>query len=39
MKKYPLGIQTFEKIISGGFLYIDKTKEIYPLTQSGGYYF
>ena len=39
MNRYPLGIQTFEKIISNEFLYIDKTKGIYQLTQSGGYYF
>ena len=39
MKKYPLGIQTFEKIIKENLLYIDKTKEIYQLTQHGGYYF
>jgi hypothetical protein len=39
MKPYPLGIQTFEKIINDNFLYIDKTKEIYQLTQFGRYYF
>ena len=39
MKAYPLGVQTFEKIINKGQLYIDKTKEIYKLIQFGGYYF
>ncbi len=39
MKTYPLGIQTFEKIIDKDFLYVDKTREIYHLTRVGGYYF
>lgn len=39
MKSYPLGVQTFEKIIDKNQLYIDKTKEIYRLIQFGGYYF
>ena len=39
MKTYPLGVQTFEKIINKNQLYIDKTREIYHLIQSGGYYF
>jgi len=24
-KKYPIGIQTFEDIITGGYCYVDKT--------------
>jgi len=39
MRGYPLGIQTFEKIINKNLLYIDKTKDIYHLTEFGGYYF
>ncbi len=39
MKTYPLGIQTFEKIIEGDFLYIDKTDRIYHLANTSGYYF
>ena len=39
MKNYPLGIQTFEKIIEEDFLYIDKTQEIYRLIKKAGYYF
>ncbi len=25
MRKYPVGIQTFERIIKEGFIYVDKT--------------
>ena len=40
MKKLPLGIQTFSKMIEGDYLYIDKTEQIYNLiTYSGQYYF
>ena len=28
-KLYPIGIQTFEKIRNGNYLYIDKTEIIY----------
>ena len=31
-RKYPLGIQTFERIIKGNYVYIDKTKLVYNLT-------
>jgi hypothetical protein len=37
--KYPIGIQTFEKIVEGGFVYVDKTELIYKLVNSGEYYF
>ncbi len=37
--KYPVGIQTFEKIRTGGYLYVDKTEAMYPLIKDGGYYF
>ena len=37
--KYPLGIQTFEKIREGGFLYMDKTAMVYDLAKGGTYYF
>ncbi len=39
MKKLPIGIQTFRKIIEEGFLYVDKTKQIYELLNSGNYFF
>ncbi len=37
--KYPIGIQTFEEIISGGYVYVDKTELVYKLIDSGKYYF
>ncbi len=37
-KLYPLGIQTFEKIREGNFLYIDKTEYIYRLASSDATY-
>ena len=39
MKTYPLGLQTFEKIIEGEYLYIDKTQEIYSLIRRKSYFF
>lgn len=38
-KKYPIGVQTFSKIIEGGFAYVDKTAFIEPLVNNNGYYF
>ncbi|MBO5444794.1 MAG: AAA family ATPase, partial [Muribaculaceae bacterium] len=37
--KYPVGIQTFEKIINGGYTYVDKTEYIRKLLRGGEYYF
>jgi hypothetical protein len=39
MRKYPIGLQDFSKIRKDGFLYIDKTRLIYNLIESGNYYF
>ena len=39
MTKYPVGIQTFEKIRQGGYLYIDKTQYVYDIAISFGYVF
>lgn len=39
MRKYPIGIQDFEKIRENNYLYVDKTKIIHSLIQSGSYYF
>ncbi|MBP3511239.1 MAG: ATP-binding protein [Prevotella sp.] len=39
MKKYPIGIQSFEKIRTEGFFYIDKTRHIYDMATAGRYYF
>lgn len=36
---YPIGIQNFEKIREGGYIYVDKTAMIYDLVKSGTYYF
>jgi hypothetical protein len=38
-RKLPIGIQSFEKIISGNFIYVDKTAYIYKLVHSGIPYF
>ncbi|MDI6793813.1 MAG: AAA family ATPase [bacterium] len=33
MKQLPIGIQTFEHLITGDFLYVDKTRHIYELIK------
>ncbi|MGN0206062.1 MAG: AAA family ATPase, partial [Muribaculaceae bacterium] len=35
LKRCPIGIQTFEKLISMDYLYVDKTDMVYELTHSG----
>ncbi len=37
--KYPIGIQQFEKIRTGGYVYVDKTAHIYNLSHRGCYFF
>lgn len=37
--KYANGIQSFEKMRTGGYAYVDKTADIYRLVTSGSYYF
>ena len=39
LKLYPLGIQTFERIIKENRLYVDKTEYIYRMTHCDGTYF
>lgn len=39
MKKLPIGIQTFSEIRDGGYVYVDKTKQIHELITSGKYFF
>ncbi|MDR1166650.1 MAG: ATP-binding protein [Deltaproteobacteria bacterium] len=39
MKKLPIGVQTFKKIIEGGYAYADKTKFVYDLACSNTAYF
>lgn len=36
---YPIGIQNFEKLRTGGYAYVDKTALIHRLTTLGTYYF
>ena len=37
--KYPIGIQTFEKIRTENYVYVDKTRFVYDLVSRGQYYF
>ncbi|RME19007.1 MAG: hypothetical protein D6799_02105, partial [Bacteroidetes bacterium] len=39
MKKLPIGIQSFEEIITDNYIYVDKTPFIYQLISEGKYYF
>ena len=39
MKKLPIGIQTFRKIVEGNCLYVDKARHIYDLLVRGSAYF
>ena len=36
--KYPIGIQSFEKIRKGGYVYVDKTDLVYKLVQGSVYF-
>lgn len=38
-QKYPIGIQSFEKLREGNFLYIDKTPYLHNLVNSAGYFY
>ncbi|WP_157487516.1 AAA family ATPase, partial [Desulfosarcina sp. BuS5] len=35
MKNFPIGIQTFRKLIDGNYLYVDKTEHVYKLLHQG----
>ncbi len=37
--RYPIGIQTFSDIREGGYVYVDKTAQVYNLASTGKYYF
>ena len=37
--KYPIGIQTFETLREGGFVYVDKTALVHKLVDTGTIYF
>ncbi|MEA1921719.1 MAG: AAA family ATPase, partial [Pseudomonadota bacterium] len=41
MKKLPIGIQTFSELVdpAENYIYVDKTRALYNLTQAGKYYF
>ena len=39
LKKLPAGIQTFEEIIKEGYIYVDKTRMLVNLIESGKVYF
>ena len=38
LRECPIGIQNFEKIIKNGFLYVDKTRQVYEMTHKGSQY-
>ena len=38
-RKYPIGIQNFEKLRKDGYVYVDKTALVYKLVNTGSYYF
>ncbi|MDE5871895.1 MAG: AAA family ATPase, partial [Muribaculaceae bacterium] len=37
--KYPIGIQTFSKIVDGGYIYVDKTELVYDIAKKYEYVF
>ncbi len=39
MVRYPIGIQTFSEIRNGGYLYVDKTQQVYDITSQYKYVF
>ena len=39
VKRLPIGIQNFRKIIDGGYVYVDKTRYVYDLLNDSNYYF
>jgi hypothetical protein len=39
MKDLPIGISAFEKIRTGTFYYVDKTRYVARLADQAGYYF
>lgn len=38
VQTYPIGIENFEKIRRGGYLYVDKTRYLHLLLKQGGYF-
>lgn len=39
IRKYPVDVQSFEKIITGNYVYVDKTEMVYDLAQKYQYVF
>lgn len=39
MKRFPIGIQTFDKLVEGGYLYIDKTAFVHEIASKYQYVF
>ena len=39
MMKYPIGMQSFDQIVEGGFVYVDKTALVHRLATTGKIYF
>ncbi len=39
MKKLPIGVSTLREIIEDGYAYVDKTRIVHQLVESGKYYF
>lgn len=37
--KYPIGIQSFDRIREDGYVYVDKTALVYDLIKNGSIYF
>jgi len=37
--KYPIGIQNFGEIREGGYVYVDKTLQMWKMISEGKYYF
>lgn len=39
MMKYPIGIQSFDRLREDGYVYVDKTALVYRLVKEGAVYF
>ena len=39
LQRLPIGIQGFESLRNDGYLYVDKTRQVYDLTHTNRYYF
>ena len=37
--KYPTGIQSFDRIIEDGYVYVDKMDMVYSIAKDGSIYF